>query len=369
MSQPDHITSKAPQIPVLRPDPIIRADALSHVVFQRKDVEEMGRFLADFGMIALEVNGDVRHYRGHGAMPFLVAVIPSNENRFAGFGVHVRSASDLQKLSSATQLPIEPFEAPGGGHRVRITDPVGLPIDVIHGATMLEPLPTRDTLIPVNTPFHKARTNAGVRAPLSPSAIFKLGHVVLQRPDFEENANWYMRHLGLIPTDVQVLSDGKPVIAFLRMDRGTAPADHHSLAIGRGLTANMLHVSLETFDIESVGQGHQYLRARGWTHFWGVGRHLLGSQFFDYWKDPVGDEWEHYADGDVMDASYPTNYCSFHRGTLWAWGHDLPDSTRPDIDLKDIDKIHAAGGFGSMDVETVRQMMRALQTPPRPWVR
>src|SRR6266702_7292843 len=89
-------------------------------------------------------------------------------------------------------------------------------------------------------------------------------------------------------------------------DLASPPADHHSLALLCGPAAKLLHVSFETLDLESVGQGHQYLRAAGWNHYWGIGRHILGSQVFDYWKDPAGDEWEHYADGDVMNADYPT---------------------------------------------------------------
>ena len=30
------------------------------------------------------------------------------------------------------------------------------------------------------------------------------------------------------------------------------------------------------------------LAARGYPHAWGVGRHILGSQIFDYWRDPFG---------------------------------------------------------------------------------
>jgi hypothetical protein len=29
--------------------------------------------------------------------------------------------------------------------------------------------------------------------------------------------------------------------------------------------------------------GHDWLEKKGWTNCWGVGRHLLGSQIFDYW--------------------------------------------------------------------------------------
>ena len=355
--------------PLDRPQPIIRACAMAYVAFERRDLSEMDRFLHDFGLIGVQHAGLIRYYRGKGEAPFLAKIEPSDSNRFIGFGVLVDSAHELEVLSAATGQPIEPTDTPGGGRRVRLTDPAGLHIDVTHGATPVERLPARDRVIPFNTPFAKRRVNEPVRAPVAPADVFKLGHVVLQHPDFAAVADWYMRHLGLLPSDVQVLPDGTPAMAFFRFDCGTQPADHHSVAILGGPAPALLHVSFETFDVESIGQGHQHLRAAGWTPFWGIGRHKLGSQIFDYWKDPVGDEWEHYADGDVFDASIPEGYHEFHRGTLWAWGDDLPDALRPEVDPAAIDAIHAAGGFGDMEVEKVRQLITALQAPPRPWMR
>jgi hypothetical protein len=40
----------------------------------------------------------------------------------------------------------------------------------------------------------------------------------LQTTDFHTMADWYMRHLGLIPSDVQYLDDGAPFLTFFRLD-------------------------------------------------------------------------------------------------------------------------------------------------------
>ena len=355
--------------PLVRPDPIVQADKMAYVLFRRRNVQEMERFLRDFGLHPAERLGATRYYRGCGPAAYLVAIEEAEADEFVGFGVSVIEAAGLDRLSAATGIAIEDVKAPGGGRRVRLTDPDGLVVEVVHGAKSLVPLPARSALGPVNTPLSKVRVNATVRPPLEPSPIFKLGHVVLRRPNFDRAAQWYMRHIGLIPSDVQVLADGSPALTFFRLDRGTEPADHHSVALLGAPAAGLLHVSFETFDIDVLGQGHQYLRARGWTPYWGIGRHNLGSQFFDYWKDSVGDEWEHYADGDVMDASYPTGYHALGRGTLWTWGDDLPDSMRPDVPLEAIPGIHAAGGFGDMELARVRGLMEALSIPPRPWMK
>jgi catechol 2,3-dioxygenase-like lactoylglutathione lyase family enzyme len=329
----------------------------------------MSRFLTDFGLVALETRDNVHYFRGCGDQPYCVAISASNADRLASVTFEAREAADVERLASATGARIEAAEGPGGGRRVRLTDPDGLTVVVIHGAQRVQPLPTRREALPFNTPGSKRRVNETVRPPLEPSPVFRLGHVVLQRPDFDRSIQWYMRHLGLIPTDVFAAPDGRAALAFMRLDRGSEPADHHSIAVLGGPATNLLHVSFESFDIDSLGQGHQVLRAGGWKHWWGIGRHQYGSQLFDYWKDPAGDEWEHYADGDVMNVDYPTGYHPLERGTLWTWGDDLPDALRPKFSLRTLWSMLTLSRQGKIDMSRMAGVKRALSVPPRPWLK
>jgi hypothetical protein len=337
-----------------RPEPIIRADAITHVVFERRDVETMARFLADFGFRGC--GGGIRYFRTFGEHPYAVEVIPSTRDAFVGFGIAARDAADLEALARTEGVSIEACEGPGGGSRVRLTDPDGRRVDLVHGFETVPPLPTRTSPPPANSPFSHRRLDAPVRTPLEPAPIFRLGHVVVQTTDFAATTQWYMRRFGVLPSDVLALPDGTPALGFFRFDRGAEPADHHSLAILEGPAPALLHVSTETLDIEAVGQGQQCLRERGWTHRWGIGRHLLGSQIFDYWEDPAGAEWEHYADGDLMTADYPTGYHPLDRGGLWTWGDDLPDYRRPKGPPPEDASPQAKGAYA------------ALAAPPRPWL-
>lgn len=351
-----------------RPEPIVRADAMAHALFERRDVGEMSRFLKDFGLVEYPADGEISYFRGHGSAPWLVSVKAGAEDRFIGFGVVLRERADLEKLAAATGATIEPLHAPGGGEHVRLFDPDGVQVNAVFGAAPVEPLPTRSSALPVNTPWMRERVNAAVRSPTEPSPIFRFGHVVLQRTDFARSSEWYRHHFGMIPSDIQTLANGNAAMGFYRFDRGDEPADHHSVAILAGPAPAMLHLSFETCDLEALGQGHRYLRTKGWTPHWGIGRHALGSQLFDYWKDPTGAEWEHYADGDVMDAHQPTGYHELTRGSLWTWGDDLPASMRPGITVDDVPHIHAAGGFGAMDLESAKALIEALLVQPRPWM-
>ena len=54
---------------VERPDPIVRADSVAHVAFERRDVESISRFLVDFGLIAHETRDGIRYFRGGDDLP------------------------------------------------------------------------------------------------------------------------------------------------------------------------------------------------------------------------------------------------------------------------------------------------------------
>src|SRR5208282_1626395 len=42
-------------------------------------------------------------------------------------------------------------------------------------------------------------------------------------------------------------------------------------------------------------------------------------------RDPWGQKHEHYADGDLFDASQPAGYHLMDRAGLYQWGPDLPN--------------------------------------------
>ena len=68
-----------------------------------------------------------------------------------------------------------------------------------------------------------------------------------------------------------------------------------------------------------------------------MGRHVLGSQIFDYWQDPWGDKHEHYCDGDLFTADQPMGIHAASRQAMSQWGPLMPRSfTRPRLSLSNI---------------------------------
>lgn len=349
-----------------RRPPLLRARALAHVSLTRRDPDAMGRFLVDFGFHALGGG----YFRTHAAgLPWSVRIVPSDEDSFSGFAFQADKVEDLDVFAGATQSKVMASEAPGGGVCVATSDPCGFQVELVFYNEQISALSKADDPFPINRPGRIERVNTTVRPPLASAPVFKLGHIVLQTPAFAETSDWYAYHFGLILSDIEQLPDGSPVLGFYRLDRGEEPTDHHTVAFLAGGSPRLLHVSTETSTIDALGQGQQFLKSKGWEHYWGIGRHELGSQIFDYWKDPAGDEWEHYIDGDMMNEAYPTGYHQFGRSGLWSWGCDLPASMRPELPLEAIPDIHAAGGFGSMTLEQAKQFIEAFQAPPRPWLK
>ena len=190
---------------------------------------------------------------------------------------------------------------------------------------------------------------------------------MLQTTDFRAMADWYMRYLGLLPSDVQYLEDGVPFLTFFRLDLGDTPADHHALVIAGGLETGYEHSAWEVADLDALGQGQQVLRVNGHRHMWGIGRHLLGSQLFDYWRDADGYAFEHYTDGDVFTADREPHYGPFTTSSLWAWGEDVPASMFPAKTPAMLWRVIKLLRSGRVSLARLLMMGRAVDTPARPW--
>jgi catechol 2,3-dioxygenase-like lactoylglutathione lyase family enzyme len=113
--------------------------------------------------------------------------------------------------------------------------------------------------------------------------------VVLGTTRFTAALDWYVNTLGLIVSDFLYL-DGQrqrgPVMAFIRCNLGSVPADHHTLAMLLQPRTGYVHSAYQLTDLDEVAASGRYLRDHGYRHAWGLGRHIQGSQIFDYWRDP-----------------------------------------------------------------------------------
>lgn len=320
--------------PARHPAPTTKALALAYLMFERPDLEQAEQFLNDFGLRTVARDDKFLFLRGTFGSPFCYVVRKSPHARFVGFGLRMRGLSDLMALTKVSGAsPIEKSDWPGGGHRVTLVDPSGFRVDAICEQAPVGTLPHRPALH-FNSQDDVVRVNSTQRPPASAPEILRLGHVVLELADFQATCAWYTRHFGFIPSDVQVLPDGSPAVAFMRLDLGDTPADHHTLALAQGFAALYSHSAYEVIDADAIGMGQRVLQEKGYTHAWGIGRHLLGSQVFDYWQDPTGAKHEHYCDGDMFTTDKPVGIHPVSRDAMSQWGPVMPRSfTKPKLTL------------------------------------
>ncbi len=346
--------------PARCPNPTVRASALAYVTFDRPDLTKAEEYLVDFGLRRAFSDGDLLLMRGAAPSPYCYVVRKARAPRFVGFGLEVDSLADLEALARLPGAsPIEAVDLPGGGSRVRLTDPSGFCVDAICGRSPAPELPHRPPLA-MNSIDLRARINGTQRPPVAPPDVIRLGHVALELADYQATSAWYTQHFGFIPSDVQVLPDGSPAVAFMRLDRGDRPADHHTLALAQTFAPALNHASFEVVDPDAIGMGHRLLRDRGWKPAWGIGRHFLGSQIFDYWQDPWGDKHEHYCDGDLFTADQPTGVHPASRAGMAQWGQAMPKSfTRPKLAISTLTAlVHGLRNSPDVTVDKLRTLLK-----------
>ncbi len=155
---------------------------------------------------------------------------------------------------------------------------------------------------------------------------------MLQSTTYLQTLNWYLDTFGMIVSDFLFFPgqrDRGPAMSFIRCDRGATPADHHTLALTLGPANRYVHSAYQVSDLDTLAAGGEYLQDRGYFRSWGIGRHIQGSQLFDYWRDPDGFLVEHFADGDMFDNTLEPGWAPFTASGLAQWG---PPATKDFLD-------------------------------------
>jgi catechol 2,3-dioxygenase-like lactoylglutathione lyase family enzyme len=316
-----------PEDAPLSTQPIIKVREMAFPRLSAPDLDAAESFLLDFGMIRAERTADTLYMRGTGTAPY-VHVIHKGTPAWIGFAFEAASREDLDRISKSEGFTqVDALDAPGGGWRTLTKDPSGTQVEVVYGIAPAEPLGPIEPR-PLNMGNAFQRIGKLQRVKTGPSRIKRFGHLAMNVRDVKGTLAWYNARFGLIPSDRINIAPGMPVAIFARCDRGSDPADHHSILFGSDMASGgvlgLNHLSWEVIDVDDVLAGSSHLAAKKRAHEWGVGRHLLGSQIFDYWRDPWGHIHEHWTDGDQLDASIPAGDVTIDVGAASQWGPNPP---------------------------------------------
>jgi hypothetical protein len=124
----------------------------------------------------------------------------------------------------------------------------------------------------------------------------------------------------LTSDEIYVGEEDNSIGAFMRCNRGEQHVDHHTLFLLGAGNSEFNHAAFEVANWDTLMLGHDVLTQQGYEHRWGVGKHLLGSQVFDYWKDPHGFTLEHFTDGDLMNESFGSHKAPVEQLLGSHWG-------------------------------------------------
>lgn len=303
-------------------NPIIKVADLAWLEFEKPNLNRAETFAQAFGFATVARTHDELHLRGALAGAANVIIRRGRRSRFAGVAFRAAGAADLVRLADATGTRVERLPESLGGLVVDLTAPDGAGVRVVHGMDEHAALPTQSAHT-LNVGGNIRRANATQRPPRTPAIVERLGHVVLQSTTYRASLDWYLEHLGLIVSDFLYFDgqrDRGPTMSFIRCDRGSDLTDHHTLALTLGPSNRYVHSAFQVSDLDALAAGGEYLRDRGYERSWGIGRHIQGSQIFDYWRDPDGLLVEHFTDGDRFDNTLEPGWAPMTASGLAQWG-------------------------------------------------
>jgi len=216
---------------------------------------------------------------------------------------------------SIKRAGVKEIDPPKGasGDGIWLRDPDGNAVNVRQEAAPLAPA---DPPLTLNSPGHIMRIGLrGYPEHLEPRPR-KLGHVLFFTPDMNRQIDFYTRVLGLRLSD-----RAQSIVAFLRCS-----TDHHNLAFLTSAGPGFHHASFEVGGIDEIAMGAQHMEKSGFRPGWGLGRHVIGSNFFFYIRDPWGSFAEYYHDLDFIPESCAWEPRDFPPDdALYKWGPPVPE--------------------------------------------
>jgi catechol 2,3-dioxygenase-like lactoylglutathione lyase family enzyme len=294
---------------------VLGVHSLERFVFSVPNVEDAVKFYTAFGL-APRVTGNRVDLYAHGH-PHCWGSIHANGQpkklQYVSFGCY---ADDYDRFAARVkQLGIgcEPHPL-SDGQGIWLKDPDGTPTQIVV-AVKVSPsdrsVPTPPRQVPPGIGAAPPRSRAGQVRPR------RLSHVLRFTPDVGRMIDFNEQVLGMRMSD-----RSGDLVAFMHSLHGS---DHHMIAFVKSEAPGYHHSSWDVGSVDEVGWGMETMRAAGYRNGWGVGRHVLGSNYFYYAQDPWGSFAEFSYDIDHVPATldwqsgdHPADDSFFY------WGPDVP---------------------------------------------
>jgi len=124
----------------------------------------------------------------------------------------------------------------------------------------------------------------------------RMSHVLFFTSNVDKAVDFYTRVIGLRLSD-RAGDD----IAFMH---GVHGSDHHVIAFVKAEGPGLHHLSWDVPSVNHIGLGAMQMADKGFIAGWGLGRHVLGSNYFHYVRDPWGSYSEYSSDVDYIPVDH-----------------------------------------------------------------
>ncbi|CAM5202645.1 hypothetical protein CDEF62S_00321 [Castellaniella defragrans] len=295
---------------------VLAAHSVHEFVFSVPDLEVARQFYSSFGLDVRDEGGSVALYTyGHPHRWGRVLQGPAKRILWVTWGIFEDDLDAFRARIRDLRVPlIEPppqARAEGG---LWIQGPDGLAHQIVV-AEKTSPSRKSSRTFP---PEDSERGRSPHRSQIWTVKPRRLSHILLFSPDVDQGLAFYENVLGLRLSD-----RSGSIIAFIHTPHGS---DHHLIAIAKSGGYGLHHCSWDVPSLDDVGLGSQQMAEAGHARGWGLGRHVLGSNYFRYVRDPWGGYAEYSFDIDYVTAGmdwpagdYPPE------DSLFVWGPPVPD--------------------------------------------
>jgi catechol 2,3-dioxygenase-like lactoylglutathione lyase family enzyme len=296
--------------------PGVRAiHSIDRVVMTVPDLAVAEGFYGDFGL-DVQYAGDRLELRTFGNPQIwgeLVLAEAPKRLQYLSFGIYAEDEAFFEQKIADLGLGVDPHPL-GSEQGIWLKSPDGFPLQLVVAEKSSPSVRSSPTVV---APVPPGKGAAAARSKAARVRPRHLSHALTFTTDVHRAIAFYRDVLGLRLSDHS--GDG---IAFMHGSHGS---DHHLIALAKSHATGLHHLSWDVGSIDEVGLGGEHMKSKGHKQGWGVGRHVVGSNYFYYVRDPWG-SWCEYsfdidhipADLDWVAADHPDE------DSFYAWGPDVP---------------------------------------------
>ena len=302
-------------IPPMRRPGVLGIHSIDHFAIQVPDLEVARSFYDDFGLDVREEGNELGLYvQGQAHRCARVTAGAAKRLSYISFGAY---ADDMPRFEQRLQeLGVKRTDPPAGleSNGIWFRDPWGvlLEIKVAEKSTPTEKAQVTSTVVGPN------QRGAYIRAETPRIRPRRFSHMLIFTPDPMAAIRFYSQAVGLRLSD-----EAGGAVAFMH---GVHGSDHHLLALAPSSAPGLHHSSWDVSGTNEVGLGAMQMADKGHSRGWGLGRHVLGSNYFHYVRDPWGSYAEYSAEIDYVpvDQDWPEGHWDAENG-FYLWGPVPPE--------------------------------------------